>query len=134
LTIGCKDSFISILKQNIATVLDKQNDVNTESIDDRLNDLQKELLRLANSGSQYMAVAAEIYRLRDMKQSTLLLNGDHHAKLQRIAEMTEFLTSQTSVITQYGDKLARQLVECITVHKERVVVEFGSGVEVGVEM
>jgi site-specific DNA recombinase len=128
--ISDKDGFLATLQKNISTVLDEQDDLDTKGIDARLDNLQKELLRLANSKSQYESVAAEIYRLREIKQSALSQNADRYSKRQRISEMKEFLNSQTGVISQYDDRLTRQLVERVTILEGKVTIRFRSGVEV----
>jgi site-specific DNA recombinase len=132
MAIGGKVSFLVVLQQNIATVLDEQMD--SGDIDSKLDDLQKELLRLANSGSQYMDVTDEIYKLREMKQSALTQNADRHSQSQRITEMEAFLNSQIGVIGQYEDRLVRRLIERVKVSEGRVVVRFRSGTEVDVEI
>jgi site-specific DNA recombinase len=132
--IADKDSFLEVLRRNIATVLDEQFDLDTGCIDARLVELQNDLLHLANSGSQYMAVVDEICKLREEKQIVLSQNVDRKTKRQRIVEMTEYLNSQTGVISQYDDKLVRRLVEHVMVINGRVAVGFRSGMEVGVEI
>jgi site-specific DNA recombinase len=48
--------------------------------------------------------------------------------------MTEFLAMQSGIITEYDDKLTRQLVERITVFEDKLQVDFKSGVEIEVEI
>jgi len=67
-TLCGKDSFLSILKNNIEAVLSHENDNTLASIDKRLEELQTELVKLANSKAEYDKVGDEIYRLRDEKQ------------------------------------------------------------------
>lgn len=129
MVIRDKDSFLAVLQQNISTVLDIEN---TDEIDAMLDDMQKELLRLANSGSQYMAVADEICRLREEKQSAMIQKADHQTKRQRTAEMADFLNSQSGLISQYDDMIVRRLVEWVTVFEGRAIFMFRSGLEVDV--
>jgi len=44
--------------------------------------------------------------------------------------MIMFLDMQSCIITEYGDKLTRQLVEKITVSESKIQVDFKSGVEI----
>ena len=44
-----KDTFITTLQNNIATVFSKENDKTITDIDNRLEELQTQLLKLANS-------------------------------------------------------------------------------------
>jgi site-specific DNA recombinase len=67
-TLSGKDTFLSTLQNNIATILIKENDKCLAEIDTRLEELQTELLKLASSKADYEDVADEIYRLREQKQ------------------------------------------------------------------
>jgi hypothetical protein len=127
-----KDSFTATLQKNIETVLSEEFDQSTNEIDAKLEELQNELLRLANSKTAYDGVVSEIYRLRDLKQETLTHNVDRQSKRQRIAEMTEYLDGQSGVILEYDEKLVRKLIERVTVYDNRLVVEFMSGMEIEV--
>lgn len=51
----------------------------------KLDELQNEILRLANSKADYNEVAEEIYRLRELKQNALIENAEREGKRQRIA-------------------------------------------------
>lgn len=132
--LASKNTFLSILQDNIATVLNEENDKATDEIDRKLDELQNELLRLANSKADYNNVADEIYRLRELKQNALVENAEREGKRQRIAEMTAFLNEQSCEITEYDEQLVRRLIEKVTVFDDKVIVEFKSGVELDVEI
>jgi site-specific DNA recombinase len=109
--VSGKNSFLAILKKNIETVLNEDLDESTADIDKRLEELQAELIQLANSKEAYDNIVNEIYRLRDLRQETLSRNALRQDKRDRIAEMTDFLNMQTGDITEFDDKLVRKLVE-----------------------
>ena len=69
-----------------------------------------------------------------MKQETHEHNAQHQTKRQRISEMTEFLDLQSGIITEYDDKLTRQLIEQITIFEGKLQVDFKSGVDIEVEI
>ena len=69
-----------------------------------------------------------------MKQNMQEHNAQHQTKRQRIIEMTEFLDIQSGIITEYDDKLTRQLIEQITVFEGKFQVVFKSGVDLEVEI
>ena len=101
--------------------------------DKRLEELQTELIQKANSKESYDNIVNEIYRLRDLRQETLSRNALRKDKRERIAEMTDFLNTQTGDITEFDDKLVRKLVEKVIVYDNRLVVEFKSGFVVEVK-
>ena len=79
-------------------------------------------------------LATEIHKLRSIKQNMQEYNALRQTKRQRISEMTEFLGMQSGIITEYDDKLTRQLVERITVFEDKFQVLFKSGVDIEVEI
>ena len=130
LTLCDKDSFLSILKDNIETVLSHENDTTLVDIDKRLGELQAELVKLANSKAEYDKVGDEIYRLRDEKQKVQLEIIGRDELKKRIADMGEFLRKQPTIITEYDEPLVRRLIEKVTVYEDKFTVEFKSGVNV----
>ena len=131
-TLCDKDSFLSILKSNIETVLSHENDTTLADIDKRLEELQTELVKLANSKAEYDKVGDEIYRLRDEKQKVQLdIIGRDELK-KRITDMGDFLQAQSTIITEYDESLIRRLIEKVTVFEDKFTVEFKSGMTVDV--
>ena len=131
----CKKSKRKKQYRNIpCDALGAEFDMDTDDIDTKLGTLQDEIMRLASSKSDYDNLSAEIHRLRSIKQETQELNAKRQTKRQRISEMTEFLDVQSGIITEYDDKLTRQLVEKITVFEGKLQVSFKSGVDIEVEI
>ncbi|WP_330696303.1 DNA recombinase [Acetoanaerobium noterae] len=128
-----KEPFLSTLQKNIATVLNEENDNATVDIDGKLEKLQQQLLIQAKSKNDYEDVADEIYRLRELKQNALVENAEREGKRQRITEMTDFLNEQSCQLEEYDEQLVRRLIEKVTVHDDRIEVEFKSGVEIDIE-
>lgn len=64
-TLSGKGTFLTIMQNNIAIVLSKENDKSLTEIDILPEELQMQLLKLASSKSEYEDVADEIYRLRE---------------------------------------------------------------------
>ena len=128
-----KEPFLSTLQKNIATVLNEENDNTTDDIDRKLEGLQQQLLIQAKSKNDYEDVADEIYRLRELKQNALVENAEREGKRQRIAEMTDFLNEQSCELEEYDEQLVRRLIERVTVHDDRIEVEFKSSIEIDIE-
>ena len=58
------------LQANIAAVIRESTTGSTESIDRKLNELQKELLKKANNKEAYDKIAEQIFALREQKKLT----------------------------------------------------------------
>src|SRR5699024_4070229 len=89
--LGNKDNYLKLLIENIETVLHENADKPTIDIDEKLEELQMELLRLANTKEDYDDVAEEIYRLRELKQEVMMKNAAIEGLRQRLEEMAKFL-------------------------------------------
>lgn len=132
-TLSGKNAFLSTLQVNIATVLSKENDQTLAHIDSRLEELQTQLLKLVSSKADYEDVAEEIHHLREQKQNTLVENAKRDELRKRIADMSTFLQEQPTAITEFDEQLIRRLIEKVTVHEDKFIVEFKSGLTVDIE-
>lgn len=67
LMLRCSPSMMDILKQNIETALADDNSGELEKINEKMSQLQKELVKLAHANKDYTVLADEIDLLRDKK-------------------------------------------------------------------
>ena len=132
LALGKRESMMATLQENVETVIRQEDETSSEGIEAKLLELQKELLKLANSKKDYNSVADEIDRLRELKQNALVESAEREGLKQRIREMREFLERQCTEVTEYDELLVRRLIEKVTVYDERFEVEFKSGAKVDV--
>ncbi len=132
MALGKKDSLNETLQQNVEAVLMGVGGIPLDEIDAKLEELQKELLKVANAKGDYDSITDEIYSLREAKQNAQVDNAEREGVKKRISDMQQFLAEQTQDITEYDERLVRRLIEKITIYDERVTVEFKSGTSVDV--
>jgi hypothetical protein len=133
LVLGNRETMIEVLRQNIETVLKQVDETSVVNIDAKLESLQKELLKRANAKMDYNEIDEEIYSLRELKQDALTESAELEEVKQRISEMEEFLNDQASEIESYDEQLVRRLIEKVTVHDDKLTIEFKSDVEIDIE-
>lgn len=133
MTLGNRDSMIAALQEDVEAVIRQADESSVEGIEAKLEELQKELLKRANSKKDYNDIVDEIHRLRELKQNALAESEERKGLQKRIAEMREFLNSQSTEVLEYDEQLVRRLIEKATVYDERFEVEFKSGMAVDVE-
>ena len=132
--------FSKVLTQNIKMVLGAACNLSAEEIDERLLELQNEMLELtelhAKAGAdstkydqEYERLANEIQQLRFQKQNLQGHNSERLLKRTVTTEMLELLENQSFLILKYDDSLVRKYVENVRVFEDRVIVEFKSGIE-----
>lgn len=124
---------MAALQENVEAVIRREDEFSVEGIEAKLEELQKELLKRANSQKDYNDIAEEIYRLRDLKQNALVASAEQEGLKKRIAEMRAFLDSQPTEVLEYDEQLVRRLIEKVTVYDEQFEVEFKSGAKVDVD-
>ena len=130
--LGKNESMNDSLQRNVEAVLSGTDGVPLDEIDARLEELQKELLKVANAKGNYDSIVDEIYSLREAKQNAQVAGAEREGMKKRISEMQQFLAEQQHDITEYDEQLVRRLIEKITVYDEKVIVEFKSGTSVDV--
>ena len=96
LTLDNRENMMVILQKNVEAVIRQEDETSSEGIEAKLLDLQKELLKLANSKKDYNSVADEIDRLRELKQNALVESAEREGPKQRLREMREFLEQQSN--------------------------------------
>ena len=133
LALGNRESMMATLQENVEAVILQGDETSSEGIEAKLLELQKELLKLANSKKDYNSVADEIDRLRELKQNALVESAKREGLKQRIRDMREFLEQQSTEVTEYDELLVRRLIEKVTVYDKRFEVKFKSGAKVDVE-
>ncbi|WP_227450741.1 hypothetical protein [Clostridioides sp. ES-S-0108-01] len=89
-----KDAFLPLLQANIESTLGGKSEEAIEAIDEKLTELQKELLQLANVKKDYEPIADEIDRLREEKQNLIVEDAEREGTRPRVQEMREYLPEQ----------------------------------------
>lgn len=121
------------MQENIAKAITTADTMSPDGIQARLDDLQKELIRKANSKQDYDAIADEIFRLREQKSQSEADTHSREKTRKHIAELQDFIGSQQSEITKFDESLIRKLVQQITVYDDHFTVEFKSGLAIEIE-
>ena len=130
--IGHKTDLLPALKENIRKVISEVDDIIVVDIDRKLEELQKDLLRLANSKEDYNDIADEIYSLREEKHRALTEEAEKKGSKERLKEIETFLNKQSTSIERYDEQLVRKLIEKITIFEDKMTIEFKSSVEIQV--
>ena len=69
---------------------------------------------------------------REEKYQLMLEDASKESQRQKIVELETILAGINGKVEEYEDALVRKLIERITVHDEKYVVEFKSGIEIEV--
>lgn len=133
-------SFIEPLLENIDKVLEEQLQ-KKEKVKARIDELSEILTRLVEQQSrrgqpnsiqeEYIEISNEYNELVKQEQEMQAKEKECTMRKLQIKEFLEILMSRGEVITEYEDKLLRQLVERIhALENKKVRFEFKCGVEI----
>jgi len=128
-----KTDFLQALQADIATVVRYGDTFSPEVIDERLRELQKELLEKVNRKEDYNAIADEIFRLRDMRKQAEVDSVVRDEQMKQINDLQDFIKAQPTGIADFDEKLVARLIEKITVYENKLTVGFKSGITVDIE-
>lgn len=131
--IAEKDDLLPAFKKNIEKSIGTSNAAAVAEVDEKLVELQKELLRLANARQDYGEITDQIDALRDEKQKLLLEDATSEGIRQQMESIDAFLDEQQTAITEFDEELVRRLIEKITVFDDHMTFEFKSGLELDVQ-
>ncbi len=136
-----QEEFIGPLLVNIDQVLAQQLQ-NKDEIKARIKELSEILTRLVESqsrmrpstnisGEEYINISNEYNELVKQQDEMLAKEKECTMRKLQIKELVEVLTSKGDVITEYHDKMLRQLVERIyAMPNKEIKFEFKCGIEI----
>ena len=128
-----KSNYQEQLQANIATVIRESTTGSTESIDRKLNELQKELLKKANNKEAYDEIAEQIFALREQKEQSTIDTYSRDEQLKRITDLQDFIKHQSTDLTEFDESLVKRWLKQITVYEDHFTVELKSGLKIDIE-
>lgn len=124
--------FLPKLKANIEKVLVNSNSVAIAAIEEKIEEKQKQLIRMTKSRQNCDTLGDEIIKLREEKHNLLLEDANREGSRAKLDELESFLSEQTTEVQEFNDALVRRLIENITVYDDHFKVKFKSGIEIDV--
>ena len=88
--LGDREGYQRQLQQNVATVIRVSATASADAIDEKLLELQQELLKKANSKEAYDEIADEIFKLREQREKCTVNTAARDAQIARINELQDF--------------------------------------------
>lgn len=131
--LGDKSKYQKQLQQNIASVIRASAAITTDGIDEKLMELQQELVKKANNKEAYDEIADQIFALREKRQQASTDTVQRDEQLQRITELQDFIKDQSSDLTVFDEALVKRWLKQIVIWPTHCTVELKSGLNVDVE-
>ena len=131
--LGDKSTYQAQLQQNIAKVIREAQQTTADGIDERLQELQKELLKKANNKEAYDEIADEIFKLREQRQHNTVDTAARDAQIGRINELQDYIKDQDATLTEFDEALVKRWLKQITVFEDHFTVELKSGLTIDIE-
>ena len=104
-----------------------------DGINERLQELQKELLKKANNKEAYDEIADEIFKLREQREKCTVDTAVRDAQIARINELQDFIKQQPAHLEAFDEALVKRWLERIIVWENHFTVELKSGLNIDIE-
>ena len=131
--LGDTSTYQAQLQQNIAKVIRSAQQKTADGIDERLQELQKELLKKANNKEAYDEIADEIFKLQEQREKCTVDTAARDAQIARINELQDFIKQQPAHLEAFDEALVKRWLERITVWEDHFTVELKSGLKIDIE-
>ena len=131
--LGDKSTYQAQLQQNIAKVIRSAQQNTTDEINERLQELQKELLKKSNNKEAYDEIADDIFQLREQREKCTIDTAARDAQIARINELQDFIKQQPSHLEAFDEALVKRWLERIIVREDHFTVELKSGLKIEIE-
>ena len=122
-----RDGFQEQMERNIERLLAENNPREEEKLRKREEELQQELISLAESRKNYSHVVSELQTVREQQTELENSRNRRNETVSRIMELREFIRSQSAELTEFDETLVRHWIRKITVHPDRLTIEFKTG-------
>lgn len=96
-----RGTFLKHLQANIAKAVVSADTLSPDGIQERLEELQKELIKKASSKQDYDAIADVIFRLREQKEQSEVDSHHREEIMNRIKELQDFISQQETEVTDF---------------------------------
>lgn len=93
---------------------------------------QMDLLDAGKDEERIQEIGERIVSLRERRQNVLTQAALRKDEIDRIKAMISFIAEQTGE-AEYSEALVRSMVEKVTIHDDKITVEFKSGLAIDVE-
>ena len=130
--LGDKSTYQAQLQQNIAKVIRSAQQNTTDEINERLQELQKELLKKSNNKEAYDEVANEIFNLREQREKCTIDTAFRDAQIARINELQDFIKQHPAHLEAFDEALVKRWLERIIVWEDHFTVELKSGLKIDI--
>ena len=131
--LGDKSTYQAQLQQSIAKVIRSAQQNTADGIDERLQELQKELLKKANNKEAYDEIADEIFKLREQREKCTVDTAARDAQIARINELQDYIKQQPAHLETFDEALVKRWLERIIVWEDHFTVELKSGLKIDIE-
>ena len=128
--LGDKSTYQAQLQQNIAKIIRNAQQNTADGIDEKLQSLQKELLKKANSKEAYDEIADEIFKLREQREKCTVDTAVRDTQIGRINELQDFIRQQPAHLEAFDEALVKRWLERIIVWEDHFTVELKSGLKI----
>lgn len=127
--VGNSGEYLERLNENLKVAITPDEN----NLDERMAELQQELLARTERRENYDDVTAEILKIRELQAQSNMDSATMSEHKKRIKELQKFIKAQPTAVSKFDEALAKKLLAKIIIHEDYLEFTFKSGVTVSVE-
>ena len=131
--LGDKSTYQAQLQQNIAKVIRIAQQNTADGINEKLQELQKELLKKANNKEACDEIADEIFKLREQREKCTVDTAARDAQIATINDLQDYIKQPRTDLAKFNETLVKRWLKQITVWEDHFTVELKSGLKIDIE-
>ena len=131
--LGDESTYQAQLQQNIAKVIRIAQQNTADGINEKLQELQKELLKKANNKEAYDEIADEIFKLREQLEKCTVDTAARDAQIATINDLQDYIKQPRTDLAKFNETLVKRWLKQITVWEDHFTVELESGLKIDIE-
>lgn len=125
-----EDRIKEILNESIRKLLKVDKEVDIESIESKIQELQQQLLEQSIRKQDVTNIGEQIILLKEQKQEFLLSKTTNNSSKQRMDDMLDFLDNNEQNSLEFDEVLVRRIVERVSVYDDHIRIKLKSGIEI----
>ncbi len=128
-----KSDYLKILEESAALISVHPETEESDETELLLNTLQGKLVAHVGNRKEYIKIAEEILRLREIRQETMKDTRIKEEQLQKIQELQSFIHRHSGKMECFDAELSKKLIQKIEVCDDHLEILFRSGVMITVQ-
>ncbi|MCW6664246.1 recombinase family protein [Aerococcaceae bacterium NML191219] len=124
--LGNKNTILETLKETVEEIISSKNN-DLVKVDKRIHQLEIELEKCIHENKDFTKIIQEMDKLKSIKDKIDIAEHEEEKNKDRIFKIQNFIETQSTLLREYDDEIARKLIRKVVIGDNEVEVIFQTG-------